>query len=112
MIHRKTLALQAVKDLAAAHTHQFELIQAVYALVLPVPWDRIEVMKGYPRCNKKTAVVLMGIFMAFDRKHHPYVIPGGAWMNSGFSFTAGGDELEDMVIEVDDAIIQLKKEEK
>jgi len=108
MTHAKKLDWPAIRALAIDSDHQSKLIEGIYAMALPVPWDQIEKVKGYPRANEKTCRALMVVCFNFDIKHHANVLPGGAWMNSGFS-ASGGDHLADDYVEVDDEILVLKE---
>lgn len=60
------------------------MLEALYRMIFP-DWDRIIALDGWPECNKATAVYITKRFMEFDREHHPDVLNGGAWMNSGWS---------------------------
>ncbi len=64
-------------------THQSEVLVRLYQLVYP-NWDAIAEVDGHPQCHPATGQYLMQRAMAFDRKHHPNVFAGGAWMNNGF----------------------------
>ena len=74
---------ETVEKLFEEHTHQSEVLLALYRMAFP-DWDRITSISGYPQLNDKTALHIVELFMAFDRKHHPNVLNGGAWMNQGF----------------------------
>jgi hypothetical protein len=73
---------------------QGDALVAIYRLVFDSDWDKIVKLDGWPACNKETWKVISKSFMEFDRVHHPDVLPGGAWMNSGFS-SLDGEHLED-----------------
>ena len=73
--------------------HQQDVLVGIYKLVYP-EWDDIEKIDGWPTCNKKTWGVVMDMFRPFDKIHHPDVMAGGAWFDSGFS-TSDGEDLED-----------------
>jgi hypothetical protein len=91
---------QKIQAMLDAATTQTEAVEGVYRMVFPA-WDWIAKLDGWPTCNKSTATQIMGKFMAWDEKHFPIgphglreVMPGGAWMNNGFS-TSGGEGLKD-----------------
>jgi len=63
--------------------HQTEVLLALYRKVYPM-WDDIKTIDGYPKVDDETHMYISGRFIAFDRKHHPDVMPGGAWLNQGF----------------------------
>ena len=94
------------KEDKAEKPHQSNIIMSLYKHVIPVQWDNIEKLNGYPMCNETTSNYLFEKFIAFDRKHHPEVISGGAWMNNGF----GTDKtLPDNIVTVDKTIITYKQ---
>jgi len=73
---------------------QGDALVAIYRLAFGSDWDRAVKVDGWPACNKETWKAISKLFMEFDRVHHPDVLPGGAWMNSGFS-SLDGEGLED-----------------
>tara|TARA_R110000868_G_scaffold188768_3_gene431541 strand:+ start:7155 stop:7520 length:366 start_codon:yes stop_codon:yes gene_type:complete len=109
MTTTKKLDWSAIRALAASSTHQSALVEGLYAMALPVPWDQVERVKGYPKANKKTCDALIRVCFNFDLKHHPNVMPGGAWMNNGFS-ALDSDHLADDFVEVDEDILVLKEQ--
>jgi hypothetical protein len=79
-----TLDATAVRNLFADLNHQAEVLLALYKLIFP-NWERIIKMEGYPAINDHTWNEICELFIAFDHLHHPNVMPGGHWMNRGFS---------------------------
>ena len=73
-----------LRSLFEKGNHQREVLEAVYKLVLP-EWDLIEKVQGYPEAGPELWAFICRLFMDFDKCHHPDVMPGGAWMNTGFS---------------------------
>ncbi len=79
--------------------HQQEVLMYMYTLALdlipstPLPtvdevqgvWLRIKSIDGWPRISPHTAEYIMGKAQELDKQYHPNVMPGGFWMNSGFS---------------------------
>lgn len=55
----------------------------LYKLVYP-NFDRIAHINGYPTVGEKTHKYIFTKFIQFDKAHHPEVMAGGLWMNSGF----------------------------
>ncbi|MFH1886979.1 MAG: hypothetical protein ABIM40_09800 [Pseudomonadota bacterium] len=80
--------LDALKDhirsLFEKHDTQAGVLEEIYRLALP-EWDIIEKVHGYPEAGEEFWQFVCRLFMDFDREHHPSVMPGGAWMNKGFS---------------------------
>ena len=77
---------ETVDKIFAKATHQadvlIELYKAVYGLG---EWECIDKIQGYPSCGRELGEYIMGQFIRFDHNHHPDVMAGGCWMNSGFS---------------------------
>lgn len=80
--------LDALKDhlrsLFEKHDTQGAVLEDIYRLVLP-EWDLIERVHGYPEAGDSLWQFICRLFMDFDSRHHPDVMTGGAWMNTGFS---------------------------
>lgn len=66
------------------NTNQQDVVVDLYRLVLP-DWDQIQNLKGYPEIGMELALFICRRFQEFDRCHHPNCMPGGAWLNWGFS---------------------------
>ena len=81
---KELLDRDKVEQLFKDHTHQSDVIIELYKMVFP-DWDRIEKLEGFPTINRVTSEKIALWFMEFDRKHHPNCIPGGLWINNGFS---------------------------
>ena len=80
-----TQALKAyIQSIFSEHDHQKNVMEDLYKLVLP-DWEKIERIEGYPEAGRELSIFISKQFMQFDRKHHPNCMPGGAWMNTGFS---------------------------
>lgn len=63
---------------------QQDVLVALYRLVFP-DWDDIERLDGHPAVNDRTWTAICRLFIEFDQAHHPNVLAGGLWLNSGFS---------------------------
>ena len=85
------------KVLLPEPTGQSDALIAIYRIVFP-QWDQIESLDGWPKCNKTTWQAICSLFMEFDRAHHADVMPGGLWMNNGFS-SRDSDHLKDWEVE-------------
>jgi hypothetical protein len=86
------------KVLLPEPSEQSDALIAIYKMVFP-EWDQIEKFDGWPKCNKTTWQAICSLFMEFDRTHHANVMPGGMWMNNGFS-SHGGEHLKDWEVEL------------
>jgi len=76
--------------------HQNDAVLGLYKTVIP-DFDVVEKVQGYPRANPELNKYIFSKFMEFDRKQHPGVMPGGAWMNWGFSSDGNLNEWEVIV---------------
>ncbi|KKM60562.1 hypothetical protein LCGC14_1540480 [marine sediment metagenome] len=83
------LTKQQIEEIFEQAENQANYLLKLYAAVVP-EWDRVKALKGFVRCNPLTGSFILDLAMKFDRQHHPEVMAGGAWMNSGFS-TLGDD---------------------
>ena len=90
---------KTVERLFAESSHQADVVIGLYRMVYPDPdvWDKISHMTGFPKVNEHTTEELFRMFIDFDRKHHPNVVNGGAWLSHGFS--SSGDHLADWQVE-------------
>ena len=66
------------------HDHQKKVLTDIYKLVFP-DWDQIKMIEGYPEAGRELCIFISKQFIKFDQNHHPDCMPGGAWMNTGFS---------------------------
>ena len=75
---------------------QSDVLVSIYKLIFP-DWDKIKSIGSpehtWPQCNKFTWGEICRMFQNFDdlqNRKRPFdkeVMPGGAWLNSGFSST-------------------------
>ena len=87
-------------------TTQADVIVSIYRIVFP-RWDEIKKIDGWPRVNKRTWGYICTKFFAFDKAHHPNVMAGGAWMNSGFG---SDDSLPNWKVSMDGVSVTYKTE--
>lgn len=82
---------EAIDQIFAAHEHQWDVFFALHRLLYDgsakdrPAWDSIEKLCGWPRMGPEVSKYIRKLFLEFDQKHHPKVITGGLWMNSGWS---------------------------
>jgi hypothetical protein len=74
----------AIDDIFETARSQKEALVRIYKLYFP-DWDAIKLIHGWPACSQEMWSYVCRKFQDLDRKCHPKVIPGGAWMNHGFS---------------------------
>ena len=63
---------------------QEDYIVGLYKIAHP-DWDRIAKLEDHPEVSDVTNTYIFKCAIYFDRKNHPDVVAGGAWMNNGFS---------------------------
>jgi len=85
--------------------HQANIIVKLYKLAIPVNWESIAKLTDYPKCSKNLTNYLFRKFIEFDKKYHPNVVSGGAWVDKGFGTD---DMLPDNTVAVDEKIIVYK----
>lgn len=87
------LSEEAVRAVVDNAENQGDYIVGIYKLIHP-DFDDIEQFNGWPRCGKKTWEYICRICQEKDRKLNEkrafdkQVMPGGCWMNNGFTFDA------------------------
>jgi hypothetical protein len=75
---------ERILEVFAKNTDQHYAIVGVYRLVIP-DWDEIEKLVGHPEAGMELCLFICQQCMEFDRIYHPKCMPGGAWLNWGFS---------------------------
>jgi hypothetical protein len=75
-------------------------------MVLP-DWDAIERIEHWPACNDTTWKAICPLAQEADRRLGLNVLPGGAWLNHGFT-TGEGKHLADWQVCLDTARIIYK----
>lgn len=84
----KSTLQERIKTIFEKHCHQERVLVDIYRLVLP-DWEQIKEVEGYPEAGDELWKFICRLFQDFDRKNHPDVMPGGIWMNTGFSVNRG-----------------------
>jgi hypothetical protein len=78
----------AIDQIFESTKSQGEALELVYKLVLP-DWDCIRTLNGHPIAGSELWAFVCKKFMDHDRTCHAEYMPGGAWINSGFSCDRG-----------------------
>ncbi len=79
-----TITKEEVEKIFASSNHQVEVVEALYRLAFP-DYDDIEKINGFPEAGERLSKLIWDKSFEFDFVHHPDVMPGGRWMNNGFS---------------------------
>ena len=82
------LSKEQVDHVFEVHENQTDVVIDLHKLVykaIDVDWDDIERLDDFCSCSHETSMYITEKFCEFDRKHHPETMPGGAWINWGFS---------------------------
>ena len=91
-----------IKQVFDEAKEQADYLIGIYKLVFP-EWDEIDSIDGYPSCNSNTWTHICDLAMEFDKRCHPNVMAGGAWMNQGFS---SNNELDDWTVSRDSCSVK------
>lgn len=83
-IHVSRLSSEVLDEIFSRAKVQGDYIVALYRHVIPI-FDQIDKVENYPVCSRETWMDIAHRAQLFDTRHHPMVLPGGMWMNSGFS---------------------------
>lgn len=88
------LTESAIRAVFGSAKCQADYVNGLYRLLFP-DYDAIEYVNGHPKCSKELSELVFGLAIEWDRKHaiatgkmrcgEPTFMPGGAWMNYGFS---------------------------
>ena len=95
----------AVEAAISGAAFESDAVVAVFRMVYP-NFDDIERVDGFPKCNTKTwkAICIMTCELTNklnkDRRYDKQVMPGGAWINWGFS--SGRTDEDPMAPEIPD----------
>lgn len=84
MYNPQTLTKKVIDQIFEEAEQQSDYVLALYKIAYPSLWDMIAKVNGWPRVSKATHEYLFQKAIEFDIVHHPNVVAGGAWLNSGF----------------------------
>ena len=111
--HWRSLGIRSTDNLKANVQGIFEnadsqkdALESLYRLALP-SWERIAKIHGYPSVGVELWQFIARLFMDFDKVNYPNLMPGGAWMNTGFSVNR---EIEPWGIGFSDCTAELEPE--
>jgi len=79
-----------VDQIFADAEHQFDYWLALYKLAYGDDWERVKFVEKWPLVSNETNDYIFRKAIKFDERVHLNVLPGGIWMNKGFS---GSDEV-------------------
>ena len=85
--------------------HQEQVLIGLYRIAFH-DWDQILKIRGYPEVGNEMWLYVCRLFQKFDHDHHPHCMPGGAWMNTGFSVN---HKLEDWEISFENCQVEYNK---
>ena len=70
-------------------------------------WDCVLSIDDWPRVSQTTSEYLFDKAIAFDKRLNPNVLPGGFWMNGGFSIS--NTPLPDWYVDIEDIPVHWKE---
>ncbi len=100
-----TLNMKEIEELFDKYDNQYDVLIAIYKVVFP-DWDDIEAVSGSPSVSPKTWQDICGMFIEFDKVHHPTVLAGGCWLNRGFDSLS---KAEDGTVDISSLEIEYKE---
>jgi len=106
-MNRIILDKEKVKLLFEENSHQSDVLVGLYRMAYP-DYDQIAKIDGWPTINQKTWMTIAGLFRDFDIEHHPEVMSGGCWLNTGFSTLAATEDLKDWEVDLTTCEVILK----
>lgn len=78
-----------------------QMTELLYRQVIP-EYDKCTKLNGWPKTSRTTGQYIMELFIKKDKeyfsKNKKNVLPGGTWMNYGFS---NDDKMEDWIVNID-----------
>ena len=100
------LTREQVNEVFAKGTDQVNILLALHELVIP-NWHNVTKVNGHPQAGKELWLFIARSFMDYDAQHHKSVLPGGLWMDKGFST---GKKLGDWEVSIADLRLKYKED--
>lgn len=97
---------QEIDSIFKAASCQSDYLLALYEKAIP-DFENVCKVQIFPVVSKATSEYLFSKAIDFDSEHHPGVLPGGCWMNSGFGIS---DKLDDWFVEMDETGLVYKSD--
>lgn len=101
------LSKETIDNIFETATGQQECVKELYKVAIP-DWEKVEKVNGFPKVGVVTHAYLFDKAIAFDKKHHPDVMAGGAMLNWGFSVD---EDIKDWKVYVGNVTLIYKHEE-
>jgi len=105
MIKTVELSKETIDDIFDNAVVQYDYLFGLYGAVVP-DFEDVKQLLGYPEVSENTVNYIWQRAIEFDKIHHPEVLAGGCWMNSGFTYSK---ELNDWTARIDTDIIVYKE---
>ena len=103
---KSKLTRETIDNIFKGSTHQSEVMLKLYKVAIP-NYSKVKKIHNFPIVNNLTGAYLFTQFLNFDKKFHPSVIPGGRWLDSGFS-TREDLNLDDFTVSINRSSIEYK----
>lgn len=102
----KSLSKKRIDAIFASSNNQQQALTKLYTAAIP-NYCKVKHVGHFPATNKRTSEYIIQKFIDFDIAHHTGIIPGGMWLNYGFSGLA---EIDDFMVAIElDKIIYSKQ---
>ena len=76
--------IKKIQEIFDKSGDQGEALLRLYMLFIP-EFESVVSIGLWPECGKMLHQFIFERFIAFDCIHHPEVMPGGLWLNKGFT---------------------------
>jgi len=100
----RTITPKMIDGCLEGCNHQMEVWEKLYRIALPM-FDEITHITNWPSVSEETYMYISRKFIEFDKVHHPEVLFGGLWMNSGFAIAT---RIADWRIDLNTCKIEMK----
>ena len=100
-VRKVVLTKEQIDEIFEKASHQAEYVLGLYELVIGPDFSDCKKIKDWPKAGPKVYEYVMLRAIEFDRKHHPDVLPGGLWVNYGFSLDKNLGDWEVDISEVE-----------
>lgn len=102
-VTQKPLSKEQIDEMALGGG-QTDFLLRLYRYAFGDLWDRITKVHGYPKVSKATWSYLCDAAISIDKDRHPGVMPGGLWLNNGFTVD---ESLPDWVVSLNGVKVSL-----
>ena len=100
-VRKVTLTKEQIDEVFEKSRNRVEYILRLYELVIGPDFNDCKKVKDWPKAGPKVHEYITLKAIEFDRKHCPDCLPGGLWLNYGFSLDKNLGDWEVDISEVE-----------